>query len=463
MLYNLLLKYNMFYNNLKNTFKVSFAPRKNAFNIRRNVLLSFVFKGISIVISFLLIPLTIHYVDATQYGIWVALSSVILWLNFFDIGLGNGLKNKLAEANALGDTTAAKTYVSTTYALLAIIGVLLFGCFLFINQFLSWSNILNAGNYNGDNLNNVALIVVGFFCLQFVVQLINIVLTATHSAANVSLINALGQLATVTVIYLLTRFTTGSMYKLVFALSGIPLSVQLLASLWYFGGRYKQYAPALKYINFGYTRELLSMGGVFFLIQVGALVLMQTDNIIVTRIFGPNQLTTYNIAYKAFSLIIMVFSIIMFPFWSAFTDAYTKNNFDWIKKALAKMYKILFVVAILSVLLLLVSPWVYKYWIGKNISVPFLLSFAMCLYVIGYCSVMANCYLLNGTGKLRLQLYLYLATTFINIPLAIFLARYWGLAGVMFSNVIIYVFMAVVFHIQSRKIINQKAVGIWNK
>jgi len=253
------------------------------------------------------------------------------------------------------------------------------------------------------------------------------------------------------------------MYKLVFALSGIPLSVQLLASLWYFGGRYKQYAPALKYINFGYTRELLSMGGVFFLIQVGALVLMQTDNIIVTRIFGPNQLTTYNIAYKAFSLIIMVFSIIMFPFWSAFTDAYTKNNFDWIKKALAKMYKILFVVAILSVLLLLVSPWVYKYWIGKNISVPFLLSFAMCLYVIGYCSVMANCYLLNGTGKLRLQLYLYLATTFINIPLAIFLARYWGLAGVMFSNVIIYVFMAVVFHIQSRKIINQKAVGIWNK
>jgi len=453
----------MFYSSLKSTAKIFFEQRENAFNIRRNVVLSFLFKGISIIISFLLIPLTINYVNPTQYGIWVALSSVILWLNFFDIGLGNGLKNKLSEANALGDITAARTYVSTTYALLAIIGVVLFVVFLIFNHFLSWNRILNAKGYDGDNLNNVAVVVVAFFCLQFVIQLINIVLTATHSAAKVSLINAIGQLTTVTVIFILTRVTVGSMYKLVFALSGIPLLVQLIASILYFSSSYKLYSPGLKYVDFGYTKQLLSMGGVFFLIQVGALILMQTDNIIVTQLFGPDKLTTYNVAYKAFSLIVMVFSIIMFPFWAAFTDAYTKKNFTWIKKALAKMYRVLLGVAICSLILLFVSPLVYRYWIGKNINVPFLLSFSMCLYVIGYCSVMISCYLLNGTGKLRLQLYLYLLTTLINIPLAIFLAKFFGLAGVMFSNVVIYIFMAVVFHIQCRKIINKTAVGIWNK
>ncbi len=448
---------------MKTRIKAILGESQASFNIKRNVLLSFLYKGVSIVTSFALIPLTIHYINKTQYGIWVGLSSAILWLNFFDIGLGNGLKNKLTEANALGNITKARTYVSTAYILLGIIAVLLFSLFLFFNQFLSWTKILNATDYRGDDLNMVALVVVGFFCLQFVIQLVNIVLIATHSAAKVSLINALGQIATITVIYILTRLTTGSMYKLVFALAGIPLLVQLLASIWYFNSKYKQYAPGFKYVNFSYTRELLNTGGVFFMIQIGALLLMQTDNIIVTQLFGPGQLTTYNIAFKAFSVIVMVFSIIMMPFWSAYSDAYTRGDLDWIKNAMAKMYKVLFVVTVCAFALLLVSPLVYKYWIGKNTSVPFLLSFSMALYAIGYCAVMANCYLLNGTGKLRLQLYLYIMTTLVNIPLAIFLARFWGLAGVMFSNVLIYLFMGVVFHIQARKIINKTATGIWNK
>ena len=455
--------YSIVYSTVKTTIKTFFGERRGAFNIRKNVLLSFFYKAVSIVVSFLLIPLTIHYVNKTQYGIWVALSSVIFWLNFFDIGLGNGLKNKLTEANALGDITSARVYVSTAYALLSIIALVLFCFFLIINHFLSWTKILNATNYYGDDLNTLAVIVVGFFCLQFVIQLINIVLIATHSAAKVSLINALGQITTITVIYILTKLTIGSMYKLVFALAGIPLIIQLIASIRYFNSSYKQYAPGLKYINFGYTKQLLSTGGVFFMIQIGALLLMQTDNIIVTQLFGPGQLTTYNIAFKAFSLIVMVFSIIMLPFWSAYNDAYIRGDFAWIKNAIVKTYKILFVITVCSFILLLASPFVYEHWIGKNTNVPVLLSFSMALYVIGYCSVMANCYLLNGTGKLRLQLYLYIITTIINIPLAIFLAKFWGLAGVMFSNVVIYMFMGVIFHIQSRKIINKTAAGIWNK
>src|ERR1700761_5284446 len=84
---------------------------------RRNVAVSFLLRGINIAIGFVLIPMTINYVNPVQYGIWLTLSAIIAWFNFFDIGLGNGLKNKLAEANALNDTDSAKIYVSTTYAI----------------------------------------------------------------------------------------------------------------------------------------------------------------------------------------------------------------------------------------------------------------------------------------------------------------------------------------------------------
>ena len=83
--------------------------------LKKNIIASIVTKGISIATSFLMVPLTLNYVNKELYGIWLTLSSIILWLNFFDIGFTLGLKNKLAEALAIKDYTQGKKLVSTTY------------------------------------------------------------------------------------------------------------------------------------------------------------------------------------------------------------------------------------------------------------------------------------------------------------------------------------------------------------
>ena len=87
---------------------------------KKNIFASFGLKGISILISFFLVPLVLNYIDITKYGIWLTLSSIIGWFGFFDIGLGNGLRNKFAEAIAKGQKELARIYVSTTYAILFI-------------------------------------------------------------------------------------------------------------------------------------------------------------------------------------------------------------------------------------------------------------------------------------------------------------------------------------------------------
>src|SRR6202012_867570 len=105
---------------------------------KKNIAFSFLIKGGSIIISMILIPMTINYVSPIQYGIWLTLSSIIGWFGFFDIGLGNGLKNKLAEAITLKDFKAAKTYVSTTYVLMGIISGSLLVLFLIFDYFANW-------------------------------------------------------------------------------------------------------------------------------------------------------------------------------------------------------------------------------------------------------------------------------------------------------------------------------------
>jgi O-antigen/teichoic acid export membrane protein len=431
--------------------------------IKKNLAASLLLKGGSIAIGLILIPLTIHYVSATQYGIWLTLSSIINWFSFFDIGLGNGLKNKLAASNALGNYEDSKTYVSTTYGILTIISTCVFLLFFVANFFINWSTILNSPNIPGNDFNRIALIVVGFFCLQFVLQIINTVLTACLATAKVSLILFLGQFLSVIVIYILTLKTSGSLTNLVLTLGGVPLLVQLVASFWLYNTTYKRFAPSFKSINFKYIKGLLNLGGVFFIIQIGALILFQTDNIVITQIFGPKEVAIFNIAYKLFGVVLMLFTIIMVPFWSAFTDAYTKGDMDWVKTTLKKIKKIWLIFSFVGVLLFIISPFVYKIWLHGKVAIPLSLSFAMMLYVIATCWQTIYVFFLNGIGKLRLQLYLVIVTSIINIPLAILLGRFIGVAGITYSNFLMMLITGVLFYIQTNKLLNKTATGIFDK
>jgi len=132
-------------------------------NIKKNILGLFVIRGLSIAISFILVPLTIHYINPTRYGIWLTLSSIIGWFGFFDIGFGNGLRNRFAEAITKGEDELARIYISTTYAILSLIITVLLVTFFCINPFINWTKILNAHAGMGRELGLLDLIVFTFF------------------------------------------------------------------------------------------------------------------------------------------------------------------------------------------------------------------------------------------------------------------------------------------------------------
>ena len=431
---------------------------------KKNILASFIIKGLSIAISLVLVPLTITYVNESRYGIWLTLSSMVSWFSFFDIGFGNGLRNKFAEALALGQDDQARIYVSTTYAILSIIiGVVLI-LFLFINPFLNWSKILNTTPEMAGELSLLALIVFVFFCLRFIFQLLTTVLTANQEPAKAALFDFLGSLFSLIIIFILTKTTSGNLIYLGTALSIAPVLVLVIFSVWYYARDYKRYAPSFKHVKFGFARNLMSLGIKFFIIQIAALVLFNTNNIIITQLFGPEEVTTFNVSFKLFSIVTMIFFIIATPLWSAFTDAYVKNDFEWIKTTLSKMRKIWFLLIIFTLLILLFSPLIYKWWMrGNKVQVPFALSIAMSSYVIVYIWQTIHVFLLNGIGKIKLQLYLVIISGVINIPLAIFLGKKIGLVGITLTSTLLFIVMGIIFSIQTQKILNNTATNIWNK
>ncbi len=433
---------------------------------KKNIFASILIKGISVITSFVLVPLTIHYLNPVNYGIWLTLYSVISWFGLLDIGLGNGLRNKFAEAIANNDKASAKTYLSTAYAMLSIIMGLACILFLFVNQYLDWTNILNIDPDKIFELRKIMAILFGFFCLQLVVKLIVSVLLADQRSAMAGAINTISSVVSLIVVFVLSKTTSESLLYLAISIGLINIVVPIVVSIWFFKTHYKDYTPSFKHVNFKYAKNLINVGVMFFLFQSTALIVVATDNIIISRLLGAESVTPYNIALKYLTPITIGFSLISAPLWSAYTEAHAQHDMDWIKQITKKMMKIWVFILLCTIPFIAMSGFIYEIWVGKEVSIPSLqLTIWMAVYVLvsSWNQIFGN--FINGLSKMRLAFYLTIITAIINIPLCYFFAGYlnWGLSGIIIASSVSLIPDLIFIPIQYYKIVNHKAKGIWNK
>jgi O-antigen/teichoic acid export membrane protein len=84
-------------------------------NLLIHIALAFGVKGLALVLSFFSMPLYIRFFGNDDVlGLWYTILSMLSWVHICDLGLGNGLRNRLTEALAVGDTEKAKRFVSST-------------------------------------------------------------------------------------------------------------------------------------------------------------------------------------------------------------------------------------------------------------------------------------------------------------------------------------------------------------
>lgn len=439
---------------------------KRSVKTKKNILASFLIKGVSVITSFILVPLTINYLNPINYGIWLTLYSVISWFGLLDIGLGNGLRNKFAEAVANNDKQSAKIYVSTAYAMLSIIMGTACILFLLINQYLDWPHILNVDPSKIFELRKVMAVLFGFFCMQLVIKLISSILLADQRTALAGAINTIASVISLIVVFILTKTTSESLLYLSISIGLINIIVPVIVSIWFYKTHYKDYAPSLKHVKFKYAKNLMSVGVMFFLFQSTALIVVATDNIIISRLMGAESVTPYNIALKYLSPITVGFSLISAPLWSAYTEAHALKDINWIKQITNKMMKIWLIVFLGTIPFVAISSYAYNLWIGREVVVPSIqLTICAAIYVLisSWNQIFGN--FINGVSKMRIGFYLAIVTAIINIPLCIFFAKYlnWGLPGIIIASSVSLIPDLIFLPIQYYKIVNNKAKGIWNK
>jgi O-antigen/teichoic acid export membrane protein len=433
-------------------------------NINKSVLYLLLIKAASILVSFILVPLTIHYINPQQYGVWLTIYSLVAWINTFDIGLSNGLRNRVTAVISKNDNNSAVKYISTTYLLLVIIAVILMGLFFTTGTYINWNKALKIPADINYNIWPLIAVTLAFLCAQFILQPINSVLTALHQPFKASLISFAGQLLTLILVLILIYYCSPNLLLLIIVSTGSPVISMLISSIYFFGTSLRVLRPKIDYIDLKNTKSLLNLSGAFFIVQIGALVLYETDNIIITRTLGPADVTVFNIAFKYFSLLTVAFMLIVTPYWSAFTEAYIKHDFEWMDKSVKRLGKFWLIFSAFAVLLYFLADIFYRVWVGNNhIVVPQLMSLTMAVYVMVQNWTVMYSYILNGIGKLRIQLILVIGTGIVNVPLSVILIKHIGMAGTTVANIIVMIFMNLFMTYQCKLIIKNKATGIWDK
>ena len=432
-------------------------------NLRRNIFLTAGLKMIGVFVSFLLVPITIGYLDTEQYGIWMTLSSILMWFSFFDVGLGNGMRTYLTEAISSKDYEKGRTYITTTLLLTALISAVLGVVFVVLSFSLNLNDILNTHIIGNDELRRILLTAVIGTLIIFVAKNIGLIYVALQKYAVYELLLILGNLISLFFIFIVSQTSSHSLLYVVLIFTFSPILVYFVAALTVFR-KYPQLSPRFRYFDISYGKRIVYKGIGFFIIQTtSCLVIFGGSNLFITQCAGPESVTIYNIAYKYFYILAILYTIIISPLWNAYTDAFVKKDFIWVQKKFNYSLKIWGFSLLGGAILLAFSRIFYKIWIGEGIIIPYSVSICVLAYVSFF--NLNNCvtYLINSTNKIFVQILTSVIITLLYISSVLLLGESLGVEGIIWCMAVSYAIMSLIHLYQCRLIIKQKATGIWSR
>jgi O-antigen/teichoic acid export membrane protein len=396
------------------------------------------------VISLLTLPLVVRYLGAERYGIWATVTTTAVWINLLDLGIANTLTNEISRAFAVGDKEAARRYFTNALALTSVFTAsvgLLSACLV---RQVDWARLLNVGAHvSRSEVERTVFTAVALMLVALPCNLVNKLLAGYQELPRSFLANGLGALASLAGLSLgiALRVSMPILYAMSLGCITLATLVMLVVVLC----QKPWLLPKLSVIDLHSMKTLLDSGSSFFLIQVAAVVVFSTDNVIVSHFLGASEVTPYSVTWRVASLAGVLQSLMFPALWPAYAEAYAKREFRWIRQMFATTLKGILALNVLCAFgLVFFGQSAIRMWAGKA-AVPgirLLIAMGVWIVVSGFMSV-ESC-LLAALNRIRAQAVLSAIAALVNIVLSAALVRHIGAIGVIGGTILSYLFVLVV-------------------
>ena len=391
---------------------------------------SIIQRGLTVVISLVSVPLTIHYLGPEQYGVWLTISSILVWLALTDFGLaGSALINVVSDAHGRNDKLTAQQYVSSAFWALTVIasvlGLITFVCF----RYISWPGVFHTTSIPAHELAMSAALTLIFFIVSLPLSIQYSVYSAYQDGALSNVCGIIMNVSSLIALILVTR-SSGGLTDLILAVSGTRLVIGFGNTLYIFK-RYPWLFPAPSAVRWHCIRKLFSLGGNYLVTQLGAFGIGQSQPFIITQILGPAAVVPFVVSYRLITLPMEVAYLSIAPFVPAFGEAKARADWHWIRTAYRKVTVISILVGIPILLLLAaVAQPVIRLWAGPAAVPGWLLILGLVLYNIVGVIFMGTGQLLTGLERPKPLVASTVLCAVSVIGLGIIGCKYMGVAGV---------------------------------
>lgn len=392
----------------------------------KNVVASFAIKGWSAIVVLLMVPLTLKILGVYNNGVWLTISSILIWIDLMDIGLGNGLRNAVSHYVAIGDNESVRKAVSSTFFMLVVIVIPILIVLSAVIWCFDMYDALGVDPQKINNLNTTLTVALILASTTFILKATGSFYMGLQLPAVNNLIVCIGHTLALVLTFMLYLLDVHSLLMVVFV-NTVSLVLTWAVFIPYtFLKAYPQYCPTLRHIDLKLARSLCSTGIQFFVIQICGVLLFMTTNILISKWFSPADVTPYQIAYRYFNIAFVIFSTICIPFWNATADAYSRKDYKWIRRSSHKLNLLMVGIFLMLTVMVMVSEVVYQIWIGDEVHIPFELSVCTAFYIFILSLSQRYSYILNGLNQLKIQLVFIVGATIVFYPLAWYVCKTYG-------------------------------------
>ena len=389
-----------------------------------NIIGSFFVKGCSIFVVLYTTPAYMRYfANDKVLGIWFVILSLLSWILYFDLGIGNGLRNKLPEIISKKDYTSARAYISSAYIAISAFVFTLWIIFFLFERFIDWNAILDIStdHISKATLSSSMKIAITGILVYFISGLVVPLLYALQKAAITSFISLSASISILFYIQFAPRQDNmeANLIALSWANAILTNLPYILATIILFASALRKAIPSFFHFSIKKAREIFKVGLILLCLQIIFAVVSRTHEFLINRFINSEAVVEYNAYNKLFSAIASIFILVLLPIWSAVTKAQAEKRYVWIRK----IHKILFFFVIATFLLdLAVLPFLQfgmDIWLGENsISVHIKYAIIMSFFNTIFILHSVNTTICNGLSKFKIQIIWMSVAAVLAIPLS---------------------------------------------
>jgi len=401
---------------------------------------------VSIVVGLISVPIGLHYFGPVLYGIWFVIGSILGYLRMADFGI------KLSTLTLIAQNPNAshqRVILRRSLGLLLEIAVFFIGVVLIVSRlFPGWIAILGKIPSNFQREATTAVLALGILIFF---QLPTTAFTATFSGLQkvhwnriYSAFNSISLLAAL----LITILIRGNLVTLAIFTGIGSLLIGIISGIHLFIANPDIQPRFTEKITDAPSNKLIFISGIRFLIlSIASLIILNTDNLVISHCIGAANVTPYAVTFKIFYTSLMIVNGSIFALWPMYGKAFGNNDWQWIQWTYNRItLPLLIAGGLVWIGGIIFCELFINLWVGSAGYGGLLTVFALGGYVYLSSFGGSNVSIVNGLNPTSIVVVFGLIEAGLNIVISLLLVKPLGIGGVALGTFIASLAVNTWFH-----------------